>query len=464
MENGQMTAAGAGTTGTGTYAARSSPHAALSSLLNVLSSKNTLLQDDTPAGKMDECRNAERHNDRRQLGNQQSDALVLDRKTLNESELRSDTMKTEYEKRLDTRRETKEAAREAVNAEPMPGGSTAGSRLHVGVPHLMPESVSARMNHPLPTDQSLSKTLRSASLPASIQTQGQMTNSGTAASQPVISLAVSADSSLTVSAASRSASPVSNLTVFTAANHLTAHLTAQKTEDKNGGASDNTDADDAEEESNEKKEKRKKKNTPSVAAPFADIRALLPPLTEHCPKNRIAGRLAKTLQAYTGELYSGNAHTKRTNEINVIKIVDKREENVKPDTVKSDTEELEYPPIQETAGVTPAQNAVPISPAAVDVVLPDTPDNNQFLRRITAACEAAVLQNAPIRIKVNLDQLGTLSIQLSRQGSQLSLHFETPSKAAARFVSENLAGLRKILADRNVAVMEVSVKVAPLQG
>jgi len=84
------------------------------------------------------------------------------------------------------------------------------------------------------------------------------------------------------------------------------------------------------------------------------------------------------------------------------------------------------------------------------------PNQTQYLHRIAAACEAAA-HYAPIRIKVNLDHLGTLTLRFFYQSDKLMLRFETPSKESARLLHGHLDGLRTILSKRNVRLESVEV-------
>jgi len=86
----------------------------------------------------------------------------------------------------------------------------------------------------------------------------------------------------------------------------------------------------------------------------------------------------------------------------------------------------------------------------------EKPDQMRYLRRIADACEAAS-HFAPVRIKINLDHLGTLSLRFFFQSDRLMLRFETPTKESARFLREHLAELRTIISERNVKLASVEV-------
>jgi len=84
------------------------------------------------------------------------------------------------------------------------------------------------------------------------------------------------------------------------------------------------------------------------------------------------------------------------------------------------------------------------------------PNQTQYLNRIAAACEAAA-HYAPVRIKINLDHLGTLTLRFFHKADKLMLRFETPSKESAKFLREQLDGLRTILSKRNIRIADVEI-------
>jgi len=100
---------------------------------------------------------------------------------------------------------------------------------------------------------------------------------------------------------------------------------------------------------------------------------------------------------------------------------------------------------------TPAQN-VSVSKKGES----NQPNPTQYLNRIAAACEAAA-QYAPIRIKINLDQLGTLTLRFYHKADKLALRFETPDDESAKFLHEHLGGLKAILSKRNVKIASLDV-------
>ena len=86
----------------------------------------------------------------------------------------------------------------------------------------------------------------------------------------------------------------------------------------------------------------------------------------------------------------------------------------------------------------------------------NTPNPAQYLHRIAAACEAAG-QFAPIRIKLNLDHLGTLTLRFYHKADRLALRFETPTRESAQFLRDNLEEFRIILSKRSVKMMDVEI-------
>lgn len=87
---------------------------------------------------------------------------------------------------------------------------------------------------------------------------------------------------------------------------------------------------------------------------------------------------------------------------------------------------------------------------------PNQPNPMQYIHRIAAACEAAA-QYAPIRMKINLDHLGTLALRFFYKADKLALRFETPSKESAQFLRKNLDGLKTILSQRNVKIVDIEI-------
>jgi hypothetical protein len=83
-------------------------------------------------------------------------------------------------------------------------------------------------------------------------------------------------------------------------------------------------------------------------------------------------------------------------------------------------------------------------------------DRRQYLNRIASACEASA-HFAPIRIKINLDHLGTLTLRFYHKADKLMLRFETPTRESARFLLDHLGGLKTILSERKVKIASVEV-------
>ena len=91
---------------------------------------------------------------------------------------------------------------------------------------------------------------------------------------------------------------------------------------------------------------------------------------------------------------------------------------------------------------------------------PKQPDQTQYMKRIAAACEVSS-HLAPIRVKLNLDHLGTLTLYFFHKANKLTLRFETPSKESAQFISGHLDGLRTLLSKRNVKIADMEILPLP---
>jgi len=87
---------------------------------------------------------------------------------------------------------------------------------------------------------------------------------------------------------------------------------------------------------------------------------------------------------------------------------------------------------------------------------PQPPNQMQYINRIAAACEAAA-HYAPIRIKLNLDHLGTLTLRFYHKSDKLTLRFETPTRESAQFIRDNLDGLWAILSEGNVKIASIEI-------
>ena len=87
---------------------------------------------------------------------------------------------------------------------------------------------------------------------------------------------------------------------------------------------------------------------------------------------------------------------------------------------------------------------------------PNPSNQTQYLNRVAAAFEA-ISHSAPIRIKLNLDHLGTLTLRLFHRANKLTLQFETPSHESAQFLHDHLDGLQTILSKRNMKIADIEI-------
>jgi hypothetical protein len=88
----------------------------------------------------------------------------------------------------------------------------------------------------------------------------------------------------------------------------------------------------------------------------------------------------------------------------------------------------------------------------------EPPDRTQWMQRVAAACQSAANRSGTIRIKLNLDNLGSLSVKLMSKSNRLSVRFEAASEEAVAFLSESLNELKMILANRNVVLDQVEIE------
>lgn len=89
----------------------------------------------------------------------------------------------------------------------------------------------------------------------------------------------------------------------------------------------------------------------------------------------------------------------------------------------------------------------------------DPAERIQYLRRIVAACQSAAHRSGQVRIKIDLAELGVLTLRAKSQNNRLSVSFEATSPAAVRFLEKDLPVLKNSLAERNIALGEIEIEL-----
>lgn len=107
--------------------------------------------------------------------------------------------------------------------------------------------------------------------------------------------------------------------------------------------------------------------------------------------------------------------------------------------------------------------AAPATPNSSDSATPSSfseqLDRVRLVQRVAAACQSAAQRSGTLRIKVHLDDFGSVTVRVSSESGQLAVCFETTSEAAARFLLEDAAALREALARRNIVLQRLDAEV-----
>jgi len=347
-----------------------------------------------------------------------NDFTNIDRKQLDRSEIRSSDMNSAYRDRIDRnetlrndyreRIERSESQQSAVQTSPSSPTTPSASSLDV-----------TRPSEPMQTREHSSP---QQNVPPVVSTNNQPLSANVPSSVPNIGLANVVMSGGNVPASmptpiAPQVVPPQAFTIFTPSGRF--GQTQRKTGNK----------EHEEEESVEGKEPKKQK-------PFAEFEAIQAEATRQTRQN--LSRQSKELIPQP-ELQQ------------VAEKPREKSRHEKPREVEPD-QSRNVKTLEEFLN-TPAQN-VSVQKRGE----PDRPNQMQYLNRIAAACEAASYY-APIRIKINLDHLGTLTLRFFHKADKLMLRFETPSRESAQFLRDHLDGLRTILSKRNVKIADIEILV-----
>lgn len=83
----------------------------------------------------------------------------------------------------------------------------------------------------------------------------------------------------------------------------------------------------------------------------------------------------------------------------------------------------------------------------------------RFVQRIAAACQSAAHRNGNLRVKIDLAELGSLVLRTQMRNDRLSVRFEPTTETAARLISEELGALKDTLAEYNVLLDQVEISM-----
>ncbi|MDR0338159.1 MAG: flagellar hook-length control protein FliK, partial [Planctomycetaceae bacterium] len=88
---------------------------------------------------------------------------------------------------------------------------------------------------------------------------------------------------------------------------------------------------------------------------------------------------------------------------------------------------------------------------------PEPSDQLRFIQRVAAACRSAANQHGTIRIKLHLEQLGTLMLRITAKSNKLSIRFEVTSFAAAHLIRNNIDELQTTLTEQNIVLEHTEI-------
>ena len=379
-----------------------------------------VLQSDAPTDPIaGEDRNQQRRDNQRHAN--RSDFTQIDRKQLDKSELRQNEVNADDRSRKNQHETLRNTHRERI---PQQGVHPSATRSDTTIPLTSPqctvplhESFSGR-DH-LPQQNASKSSAANIQIPPAISpaSNGAVVNTPAGIFLP---MSMNTSASMPVSPVPQPVVPQA-FTVFTPLGRV------GQFQDK---ADEKDNEDEKEESLNEKKAKKKQ--------PFAVFEAIQ---TESArPTWRIAfQQLRESSVRAEPQRATGESATEESYE----KPGDKRKET-ESDGLRR------VPTLDELLNVQAQNVSVSKKEEASQA------DQTRYLNRIAAACEAAALY-APVRIKINLDILGSLTLRFYHKAEKLMLRFETPSEESAQFLDAHMGGLRTILSKSNVKIASFEV-------
>ena len=375
---------------------------------------NTILEVIRPSpsdNSEEKDRNQHRQENQQRTG--KTDFTQTDRKLLDKSEMRKGEMSADYQSRSERQEVLRNDHREKVerNDIPIPAtqvttqlSATQSPALFVASPSLSADSA-IQSSVPLETS-SIPKpdakivNANNQSLPVNVV----LPNSPASNGQPTVAMPMNINAPVSMpSSVAPPSVPPQFFTVFTPSGRF-------------GQLQEKADENEDEDRDEEKDDKKK--------TPFAVFESIRLETTRPVKQNPRHRPKESTTQV---QRTLGKTHAK-------------------PKEVESETSQ----------GIKTMDELLNASPQSIAAPKKGEPDQSQYMKRIAAACEAAA-QYAPIRMKINLEHLGTLSLRFSYKADKLALRFETPSKESAQFLRNHLDGLRTILAKRNVAIADIEI-------
>jgi hypothetical protein len=149
----------------------------------------------------------------------------------------------------------------------------------------------------------------------------------------------------------------------------------------------------------------------------------------------------------------------------VQKFGDDSEQNIKPKESEPESKKTEPEKIKQEENETKipleewlSENKT-IEKAVEKPNEPELFDRLRFIQRVTSACRSAANQNGTIRIKLHLDNLGSLTLRMTSKSNKLTVRFEVTSLAAVRLLRDSLNELQSTLAEQNIILEHTEINV-----
>ncbi|MDR1141780.1 MAG: flagellar hook-length control protein FliK [Planctomycetaceae bacterium] len=377
-----------------------------------------------------------------------------DKRTLNQSEIRQEQLSNDYVRKVErhenqqTEYNEKNEHRDlmtnpSTNPTATPFGETVSlfpaSTAISTVPTI---SVSAALSttlpvlsefpnrqFPVPQQESVSVPITPGMIPPSFLIAGS--NPISVATSPEVQPAA-----LTTSAAPVAAlDAVSVMTIFTASGRF--GIRKEETEEKNV----------IEKKKEKEKTKEKKGMIPLFVPGFVEI---TPPVAYKNPPTH-------TLSDTEMESESNNNSVKKS----VQKIAGENGQELESKLEKPESEQESES--DENRTKTPLEKWFredqPVENTVANSNEPEPFDQLQFIQRVAAACRSAANQHGTIRIKLHLDQLGTLTLRITSKSNKLAIRFEVTSFSAVRRLRDTLDELHTTLAEQNILLEHTEIDV-----
>ncbi|MDR0705261.1 MAG: flagellar hook-length control protein FliK [Planctomycetaceae bacterium] len=422
---------------------------------------NIKIQDSTNERK--EQQNKNQHESLPQ--SERRDFTREDKRSLNQSEIQHEQLENDYNRKIEqhenlqTEYREKNERRDSVTEQKINPPATSFLETISSVPastatSTIPiSSVSATLSAlPELSDRRLADSLQnSTSVPV---TPGMVSPSFLLAGSNPISVALSsaAQSAIqSVSASTASVTPiaaldaVSVMTIFTASGRF--GISKEKTEEKNAAE--------------RKKEKEKGKEKKGIISLFGQGLNEIPQQILH--KNHSNHSLSNIETEFIARRKT-KQESNETSSHFVKKIAEatgqESEQKLEQDlTQKSEQNE-------NRTKITPEnlfQEHQLIENSSIQPNEPELSDQLRFIQRVAAACQSAANQHGTIRIKLHLDQLGTLTLRITAKSNKLSVRFEVTTFDAVRLIRNSVNELQTTLAEQNIVLehTEIDILVTP---